>query len=421
MKHLIKKIIIFKLRIAAGILLWRKRPEVIAITGSAGKTSTKEFLAHLLSSEFDILAAPEGYNTDIGAPLALFGERVPVNLFSIGSWIKLLFRIYKKAFFGRDYPEKVIIEMGADHPGDIKYLCKVFKPKIGIILTVLPVHLEEFKNIEAVAAEKGELAKAIPASGKLFLNVDDPRVREMAKDTKAQVIYFGRQKQADFRFQKVISDLRGINFEIMDNSQKETLCAMVFGDHMIYPLVAAISAARQEGITWSKIKHTLKEIKPFKGRMNILEGTKGSIIIDDSYNANPESMKRALEFLSEQKGRKIALLGNMNELGDYERHGHEEAGRAAAKSVDMLLTVGDVAKKYLATEAEKSGLAPEKIICFTSSKEAGIWLKKRLKEGDIVLAKGSQNKVRMEQAVAEIIKEPKLAKKLLVRQSSFWK
>jgi UDP-N-acetylmuramoyl-tripeptide--D-alanyl-D-alanine ligase len=346
---------------------------------------------------------------------------VPTNLFSLAAWLKVLLRVYRKAIFTRDYPEKVIIEMGADHPGDIKYLTKVFKPKVGIILTVMPVHLAEFKNIEAVAAEKGELAKALPKNGKLILNIDDRRVREMAKISAAEVIYFGGQKGANFCFQNVISDLSGIKFEIVDGGEKETLTARVYGDHMIYPLVAAITAARVEGLTWAKISSALKEVKPFKGRMNILEGLRGSIIIDDSYNANPDSMKRALEFLKEQKGRKIGLLGNMNELGDYERQGHEEVGKVAAKSVDLLLTVGEIAKKYLATEAERSGLAPEKIISFTNSKEAGKWLKKRLKEGDIVLAKGSQNNVRMEQAVSEILKEPKLAKKILVRQSSFWK
>jgi UDP-N-acetylmuramyl pentapeptide synthase len=190
---------------------------------------------------------------------------------------------------------------------------------------------------------------------------------------------------------------------------------------MIYPIVAAIAVAHEAGITVQRIKEGLREITPYKGRMNILEGVKDSIIIDDTYNANPRSMIGALEFLSMQKGRKIALLGNMNELGDFEREGHEMVGRKVAEVADMLVTVGELAKKYIAAEAEKSGLAPEKIISFTDSKEAGKWLKKRLREGDIILAKGSQNKVRMERAVEEILKNPKEARKVLVRQSAFWK
>jgi UDP-N-acetylmuramyl pentapeptide synthase len=190
---------------------------------------------------------------------------------------------------------------------------------------------------------------------------------------------------------------------------------------MIYPIVAAIAVAHQSGISIQRIKEGLKEIKPYKGRMNILEGFKDSIIIDDTYNANPRSTIRALEFLGMQKGRKIAMLGNMNELGDFEREGHEMVGRKAAETVDVLITVGELAKKYIAGEAEKSGLAPEKIISFNDSSEAGKWLKKRLKEGDIVLAKGSQNKVRMERAVEQNLKNPKEARKVLVRQSAFWK
>jgi UDP-N-acetylmuramoyl-tripeptide--D-alanyl-D-alanine ligase len=311
--------------------------------------------------------------------------------------------------------------MGADHPGDIKYLTSIFTPDMAVVLTVLPVHMADFKNIQAIAAEKSELVKAVKTRGKVFLNSDDKLVAEMARGAKGQIIYFGSKEGANYQFQKASSTLNGLEFDLLIEGKRDHFKVRLYGEHMIYPIVAAIAVAHEAGITVQRIKEGLREITPYKGRMNILEGVKDSIIIDDTYNANPRSMIGALEFLSMQKGRKIALLGNMNELGDFEREGHEMVGRKVAEVADMLVTVGELAKKYIAAEAEKSGLAPEKIISFTDSKEAGKWLKKRLREGDIILAKGSQNKVRMERAVEEILKNPKEARKVLVRQSAFWK
>ncbi|MDD3481274.1 MAG: cyanophycin synthetase, partial [Patescibacteria group bacterium] len=160
---------------------------------------------------------------------------------------------------------------------------------------------------------------------------------------------------------------------------------------------------------------------PFKGRMNVLEGKNNSIIIDDSYNANPVSVIRALEFLSTQKGRKIAVLGTMGELGDYEKKGHEEVGEKAAAVADILVTVGETAEKYIPNAASDKGMNREKIKSFSGSDEAGDYLKKIIREGDVILLKGSQNAARMERAVAKILKDPEKASKLLVRQSDFWK
>lgn len=420
MNNFFKKIVAFKLRVAARVLLLRTKPEVIAITGSAGKTSAKEFMAHLLEIDFHVLAPSEGYNTEIGAPLSLFGEKVPVNLFSPLKWAVILVRVWIKAIFTGDLPDKVIIEMGADKPGDIPYLCRFFKPKTGVILSVLPVHLEEFKSVENIAAEKSKLAECLDEDDKLFLNYDDLRVREMAKKTKAEVIYFGRENKEGYAAQNLKSDLYGISFDLEHSGEIVEFKANIYGNHMIYPLISAISVAAEEGTSTKKIKETVAELTPFKGRMNVIEGENSSKIIDDSYNANPESTIRALEFLGGQNGKKIAALGTMNELGDFEEKGHQMVGEKAAQTADFIITVGEPAEKYLVPAAVGSGMSKDNIKSFKDSDEAGDWLAKNIEKGDIILVKGSQNNVRMEKVVKKIMAEPDKAKELLVRQSEFW-
>lgn len=414
-----KKIIAFKLKIAAKILLRRKKPEIIAITGSAGKTTTKELIRELLSSEFEVLAS-DGYNTEIGAPLVLFDEKVPDAINSISGWIGILIRCYRKAFFMKDFPEKVILEMGADKPGDIDYLSRLFRPDKSIILTVLPVHLESFKNIENVAKEKAMLAHNTKKGGRVYLNIDDPKVAEMKVPDKVQKITFGSE-DADFIAREIRADLTGLSFELTEGNQHQQMSVRLYGEQLIYALLAAIAVARSEHISYTKIQATLKNISPPQGRMNIIEGIKESIIIDDSYNANPESAQKALGFLGSQKGRRIAVLGNMNELGNFEREGHERVGETAAGSADLLITVGEVASRYVVAAAKAAGMAAEKIKSFDDSVQAGRYLKKEVAKGDIVLVKGSQNKVRLEKAIEQFMAHPEEKERVLVRQSGFWK
>ncbi|MDD3481293.1 MAG: UDP-N-acetylmuramoyl-tripeptide--D-alanyl-D-alanine ligase, partial [Patescibacteria group bacterium] len=299
----LRKIVELKLNFAAKILLWRKKPEVIAITGSAGKTTTKEIVRHLLSSDFEVLASGEGYNTELGAPLMLFSLSVPSSTFSVISWAKIILKAYKTAFFAREYPEKVVVEMGADTPGDIERLTKLVRPEKAIVLTVLPVHTENFVDLAGVSEEKGKLAKGVKKGGTVFLNIDDENVRKMKTEPGVRKVYFGKGEGADIQVKGIEVDLTGLKLTIKEGSEKVTLSARLYGEHMIYPLLAGVALARSEHISFKKIKESLRTLAPFKGRMNVLEGKNNSIIIDDSYNANPVSVIRALEFLSTQKGR----------------------------------------------------------------------------------------------------------------------
>ncbi|MBW6431778.1 hypothetical protein K0A96_01165, partial [Patescibacteria group bacterium] len=267
-----RKIIIIKLNFAAKILLRRKKPEIIAITGSAGKTTTKELVRALLSTEFDVLASPEGYNTEIGAPLAIFGERVPNNTKSVFAWTSIIMRCFIKAFFKKDLAEKIVLEFGADSPGDISYLVKTYKPQKGIVLTVLPVHLEKFINIESIAKEKGMLAGGIKRGGSVFLNIDNKYVSEMKVREGVEKVTFGTDEKAGFFASKIVSNITGLSFRLKEGSETTDFKIRLYGKQTIYSVLAAIAIARKNHISYSKIKNALKDVTPFKGRMNVLEG-----------------------------------------------------------------------------------------------------------------------------------------------------
>ncbi len=234
-------------------------------------------------------------------------------------------------------------------------------------------------------------------------------------------VTYGTRAGSNFRARNVASDITGLSFDLVEGSHIEKIKVRLYGEQMIYPLLAAIAVARGDHISYKRIRESLKKVRPFKGRMNIIEGKNDSIIIDDSYNANPDSMIKALSFLGRQQGRKIALLGNMNELGAVEREGHERTGEIAAKNADLLVTVGDIAGEHLVAGAVRAGLVPEKIKSFKTAKEAGRHIAKIVRQGDVILAKGSQNKVRLEQAIELFMAHPEKKEKILVRQSRFWR
>jgi UDP-N-acetylmuramoyl-tripeptide--D-alanyl-D-alanine ligase len=332
----------------------------------------------------------------------------------------ILLRCYRKAFFAKKFPEKVILEMGADAPGDIKYLSRLFRPEKGVIICVLPVHMSSFKNIEAVATEKKSLAQNIRKNGRVFLNIDDPRVADTFVPANVKKVTFGTKPGADFRAVDIKSDLTGLSFRLIEGKSEINFKIRLYGEQLIYSILAAIAVARSEHISYSKIKSILKEMHPVRGRMNVIEGIKSSLIIDDSYNANPTSVTKALDFLGSQNGRRIALLGNMNELGQYEREGHERVGEAVAKKADILLTVGDVASRHIVAGAISGGLKKQFIHSFDDASKAGEYLAGELKKGDVVLVKGSQNKVRLERAIEHFMAHPEDKNKILVRQSAFW-
>lgn len=412
-RFIITKLLAFK----AKRYLKKHRVQVIAVTGSIGKTSAKEAIHHLLKNRFSTYASPKGFNTEIGLCLTILQEEAS-GFSSPLAWLKILKRVFFKK--PKTY-QKMILEMGADKPGDIKKLIKIAKPKIGVITNVNPVHLAEgqFKDIEDIRKEKGSLIKTMNDSDLAVLNFDDPLVTTMK--TKARVISYGTTENLDVWASDLHASGKHLKFHVHYNHESTPFEVPVLGTFQIYVLLPAITVALKLGLTLKDGAESLKDFKLPRGRMNPISGLNGSHIIDSSYNASPTGMKKALEVLSElNASRKIAVLGTMNELGDMTKKAHLELGAEAAVVADMLIAVGPEAAT-IKQGALQAHFPEDQIHTFFDSEEAGHFLKNKLKPKDLVLVKGSQNRVRLEHLVRIIMKHPKEAPDLLCRQDKGWK
>ncbi len=416
--------------------MWRFKPMIIAVTGNVGKTSTKEAIATVVGKVKSVRTAAY-LNNEFGVPLAIFGGWTD-EYYDQGSsfwfWFKVLFISYFKLLFIKNYPEVLVLEYGADRPGDIKRLSKKYKPHIGVVTAVgeVPVHVEYFSGPEAVAREKSRLVEALSATDFAVLNFDDLAVLEMKEKTKAKVITFGFGEGATVR----VSNLEpwtengipeGVGFKM--NYNDSFVPFKLFGSlgkSQGYAAAAAAAVGSIFGMNLVDISEALSEYRGPKGRLKILEGIKNSIVIDDTYNASPLSTHLALETLRDLPGtRKVAVLGDMLELGKYTIGAHKEAGNMAGSFVDLLICVGSRAK-FIADSAFNqlaptgaSGIPKDNIYKFDTSDAAKLKVKELIKEGDLVLVKGSQG-MRMEKIVEEIMAEPERKKELLVRQSKKW-
>jgi len=432
MIKLIKRIIELKLRFYAKLVLKKYKPDIIGITGSVGKTSAKEAIYAVLSSEFKVRKNIKNYNNEIGVPLSILGsESGYKNVFAwIGIFIKawLLILFYKK-----DYPDILVLEMGADKPGDIKYLVDFAPCKIGVVTAIAPVHLEFFKTMERIIREKQIIVSHLKQDGFAVLNGDDQEVLKMKEKIKAKVLTFGFQNGVDIKaFEPNVMkggaeskwvdySIQGIGFKVAyQGANVPFFLNAVFGEHQVLAALAAIGCGIAYSMNMVEISEALKKYVSPPGRMKLIQGVKHTFIIDDSYNSSPSASLAALEVVKKIgiDGEKYAAFGEMAELGDYTEQGHREVGRAAAKVVDYLITVGEKAK-FMADEAIKSGLDKDHVYSFGLTEEAGKFIQERIKIGDLILIKGSQVS-RMEKVVKELMAEPEKASQLLVRQGSEW-
>jgi len=414
MKKIVEKI----LKVLAERYLKRHNPEVIAITGSVGKTTSRKAVLDLISSKFKTnLFSEAGYNTEIGVPLFILEEKAPSVVFF---WPVTILKCFIKAFFGKKKAKKVVLEMGADKPGDISYLLSFIKPNISIVTAVAPAHLEAFKSVENILEEKGKVVEILSKEGLAILNYDDIRVRSLINKSKAKTLTYGMSSEADVFASNIKASIDGIKFQLNFKEKHVLVFSKIVGKHTIYALLAAACCGIHYNYTLEEIKKILSNFHPMPGRMNILEGIRGSVLIDDSYNANPTSTSKALEALdSVAPERKIAVLGTMNELGDYFSEAHKKIGEEAAKVSDILVTVGPGGKE-IGEEALRRGMDPTSVYIKENALEAGEALRGIIKSKDSVLFKGSQNNVRLEKAVSRVLKYPSQAPELLVRQDKFW-
>ena len=426
MNDILRKIILYLLTLEAKQILKKYKPRIIAVTGSVGKTSTKDAIYTILSEKYFTRKSEKSFNSEFGVPLTILG--CPSGWNNPFIWARNLIEGLSLIISKSPYPEWLVLEVGADRPGDIKTIGSWLKPDIAVITALpdIPVHVEYFKSAAAVREEKKELTHALKADGILVLNKDDVEVEKLAHEFRNPVKFYGTIGGCDVRAshgRSLVEEgiLMGYCFRL--NKGKESFPVEIQGSvgrQLLYPATAAAVVGEIAGLSWEEIQIGARKLKGAPGRGKLLKGLKNTYIIDDTYNASPLAVQEALRTLEEAKapGRKIAVLGDMMELGTYSKKAHEDVGAHAAKVVDMLFTVG-IRARQIAEGALENGLHESKILQYEDAKRAGKELELKLKEGDIVLLKGSQS-MRMERAVKEIMAEPERAKELLVRQEEEW-
>ena len=427
MKSFLKKLLLFKLAFFAKAILKKYRPDIIGVTGSVGKTSAKDAIYTVLAPKFSVRRNVKNYNNEIGLPLTIIGSETGGS--SVSDWLGVFAKAIKLLLWrDKKYPGILVLEMGVDRVGDMKYLTSLAPCKVGVVTTVAPVHLEYFKTLEKIAREKSVIVTHLRKDGWAILNGDNEYIMAMAGNIKAKIMTYGFGKDCDISASEVnISqnseqEVCGLNFKLSYNgSTVPVLLPNILGEHLIYAALSAAAAAVAYGMNLLEISEALRDFIAPRGRMNLISGIKGTYIIDDTYNAGPDSMEAAINTLGKIKTRadKYAVLGDMLELGDYTEEGHRRIGRAIWENgIGYLITVGERAK-LIAAEALNCGMDSDNIYSFDNSAEAGRFIQGRIKAGDFILVKGSQG-MRMEKATKEIMAEPLRAQELLVRQDKSW-
>lgn len=431
MKKLVQNLLAWK----AKKILARHKPTIVAVSGSVGKTSTRNAIAAVLGGRFRVRTNYENYNNEFGVPLTIIGAKSPGR--SLLGWLNVFWKADLLILFGdKQYPNMLVLEYGADHPGDISALCDIARPDVSVLTAISPVHVEYFGTLEKLMDEKGTLVQCVNPAGACVVNADDARVLELKARCVAPVVVYGFGETAqvrgsdyrletrkDFSFEPG-EEFAELHFDIHVNGQRlPAVLPDLIGVTQANAALAAVAIGVHFGLGLDEIAARFKHILSQPGRMRPIPGIKGALILDDSYNAAPASMAAALDVLFQftpaENARRIAALGHMAELGALSVDEHRKIGtRAAASRLDLLVTVGEMAQD-IRRGALDAGFPEDRAIHFMNALDAGRHLDSLVKKGDIVLVKGSQS-ARMEHIVKDLMAEPLLAETLLVRQSAKW-
>src|SRR5512141_2035327 len=358
---------------------WRRKLDlrVIGITGSVGKSTTKEVVAQVLGERYRTLKNPGNLNNEIGLPLTILQ-------------------------LGPGY-ERAVLEMGFYVPGEIAFLCDIALPQIGVVTNIGTVHAERAGSQEAIARGKAELVQSLPPApdGAAILNFDDPLVRRMEEKTKARVFFYGLSPESHLWADGVEGlGLDGIRFRLHYEGETFHVHLPMIGRHSVETALRAAAVGLVEGMDWQQILDGLGQGHT-QLRLVAVRSESGALILDDTYNASPESMLASLNLLSEVDAqRRIAVLGDMLELGPYERQGHEMVGVRAAQVVDVLVTLGPRAH-MIAEAARRAGMKPSSVFEFEEGTATIKWLQENLSERDAALVKGSHG-LRMDRIIAAV-------------------
>lgn len=401
----------FRAKIVA-ILGWQVRRlqnkndfHTTVVVGSVGKTSTKFAIANALQHSKTVRWQKGNYNDHVTVPLVFFGHTSP-RLFNPFAWLSIF--IQNELQLMQKYPyTDVIVELGTDGPGQILAFKQWLRADVAVVTSIAPEHMEFFKDLDAVAREELSVQKF---SKHLIVNADLVDIKYQALIKKNFITY--GTKNAD------ITISIDTKLTVKKHGKKWLNLGAVHSIAEAYSKTAAILVADKRGVKESELIATANGFRSAPGRMQLLDGIKNSIIIDDTYNASPDAVIAALQTLYQRKSKhKIAMLGNMNELGSYSEQAHKMVGKYCdPKQLDLVITVGPDANEFIAPAAKAKGCSVQ---TFDSPYAAGEYVKKHVKHGSIVLAKGSQNNVYMEEALKSLLLHKKDQEKL-VRQSTSW-
>jgi UDP-N-acetylmuramyl pentapeptide synthase len=432
MKKILKQAVVAVITWEAKLALRRYKPKIAAVVGSVGKTSTKDAIYTVISGHFFTRKSQKSFNNDIAIPLTILG--LPNAWSNPFLWLKNMIEGLLLIALPHKYPEWLVLEIGADRPGDIEKISKWIRPDVVVITRFgdVPVHIEFFPSIEDLVNEKGSMARALKRGGTLILNHDDKRVMDFADSLLSSRITYGFSPGAD-----VVAGHDRITYGMYDESDLEFPYGIEFridhagnsipislqgaiGHQHIYPYAAAFAVGTALGINSVAISEALAAHIPPNGRMRLLPGVNDTLIIDDTYNSSPVAVQEGLKTLRDivAPGRKIAILGDMMELGEYSKEEHQKMGEMASKVVRLLVTVG-IRSRVTAAAALDAGLSDDAILQFDDSQEAGQYMSEHLKKGDIIFIKGSQA-ARMERTTEQVMEHREEKEKLLVRQDAQW-
>lgn len=388
--------------------------KVVTVTGTIGKTSAKVAITQLLSNKYDTFIEVENSNSDRTIRLNFFGLQSPDHSRRLIMWLPLL---RQAKHLAKNFPYKVVVlEMAESRQKSLESFIASIKPDIAVVTGVSPVHMRYFKTIDKVVEATWSLAKL---ADHIIYNAD---FAELTKLASSQINTEGYGlKKGDISIENITRNKKGtLDVNLMIRQKSIRVHTNLIASQSLYALLAATAVAHQLGWTVEQISHFLNTIQPIQGRTNPLDAINDSLIIDDSFNASPITMFASLQTLSEIPGYKIAVLGSMNELGSISRSEHHKVGKRVAEVADILITVGIEAQRYLAPAAIQAGMPVTSVFSFDKSNQTGDCLRSVIKKQSVILFKGSQGGIYIEEAIKFVLQDPQLTSELLVRQKGEW-
>lgn len=427
MRETYRNIIILTLRLLSKLVLWKYKPRIVCITGSVGKTSTKDAIYAVLSKFTYVRKSNKSYNSEIGLPLTILG--IPNGWNDPSIWIKNFFKGLWLFLYPHRYPKWLVLEVGVGKPGDMARTASWLKSDVVLVTAIgdMPPHIEFFDSHKHLVEEKSLLIKTLKKEGILIINSDDEIVLNMKSKSKARLITYGFKEGADIlgSDENILYSSNGVPMGAIFRINKGENSIPVsiegaFGRNHIYAALASMAFAFGLKLNMLSAAEALKHYEIPPGRMRLLKGINDSLIIDDTYNSSPAAAEAALNTLAGVKttGRKIAVMGDMLELGKHTEEAHRDIGKLVNEKVDVLMVVGPRAQ-YIKDGALENGMKKGNIFEFSNSFPCSEFLKDYIKKGDLVFIKGSQG-MRMERVTEAVLEDKKNKENLLVRQEKEW-